>query len=98
MKRKKDKSKRGKRKGEREGRGKGRREGGRKGSYPTFFGCCSVAQSRPTLCDPMDCSQASLSFTISWVLLKLMSIELVMPSNIHHPIKIEIGAPLMAQW
>ena len=56
MKRKKDKSKRGKRKGEREGRGKGRREGGRKGNYPTFFGCCSVAQSRPTLCDPMDCS------------------------------------------
>ena len=29
----------------------------------------------------MDCSQASLSFTISWSLLKLMSIELVMPSN-----------------
>ena len=28
--------------------------------------------------------QASLSFTISWSLLKLMSIELVMPSN--HPI------------
>ena len=27
--------------------------------------------------------QASLSFTISWSLLKLMSIELVMPSN-HH--------------
>ena len=28
--------------------------------------CCSVAQSRPTLCDTMDCStQASLSFTIS---------------------------------
>ena len=29
----------------------------------------------------MDCSQASLSFIISWSLLKLMSIELVMPSN-----------------
>ena len=34
------------------------------------------------LCDPMDCStQASLSFAISQRLLKLMSIELVMPSN-----------------
>ena len=35
-----------------------------------------------TLCDPMTrASQASLSFTISWSLLKLMSIESVMPSN-----------------
>ena len=42
--------------------------------------CCSVAQSCPTLCDPVDCSsQASLSFTISWSLFKLMSIELMMP-------------------
>ena len=33
-------------------------------------------------CDPIDCSTpASLSFTISWGLLKLISIELVMPSN-----------------
>ena len=44
--------------------------------------CCSVAQSCPTLCDPMVCStQASLSFTISQSSLKLMSIESVMPSN-----------------
>ena len=44
--------------------------------------CCSVAQSCPTLCDPIHCNtQASLSFPISWSLLKLMSIELVMPSN-----------------
>ena len=55
--------------------------------------CCSVAQPCLTLCDPMDCNgkdfvtpwtaacQASLSFTISWSLLKLMSVELVMPSN-----------------
>ena len=42
--------------------------------------CCSVTQSRPTLGNPMDC-QASLSFTISRSLLKLMSIESVMPSN-----------------
>ena len=44
------------------------------------FCCCSVAQSCPTLCDPMDC-KASLSLTISRSLLKLMSIELVMPSS-----------------
>ena len=44
--------------------------------------CCSVMQSCPILCNPMNCSmQASLSFTISWSLLKLISIELVMPSN-----------------
>ena len=40
----------------------------------------SVAQSYLTLCDPMDC-QASLSVTNSRSLLKLMSIELVIPSN-----------------
>ena len=36
----------------------------------------SVAQSCPTLCDPM-----ALGHSNSWSLLKLMSIELVMPSN-----------------
>ena len=42
----------------------------------------SVAQLYLTLCDSMDCSmQASLSITNSQSLLKLMSIELVMPSN-----------------
>ena len=42
----------------------------------------SLAQSCLTLWDPMDCSMpASLSFTISQSLLKLMSIESVMPSN-----------------
>ena len=42
----------------------------------------SVAQSCLTLCDPMDYStQASLSITNSWSLLKFMSTELVMPSN-----------------
>ena len=40
----------------------------------------SVSQSCLTLSDPMDCSmQASLSFTNSQSLLKLMSIKLVMP-------------------
>ena len=42
----------------------------------------SVAQSRPTLCDPMNHSMpASLSITNSWSLPKLMSIESVMPSS-----------------
>ena len=41
----------------------------------------SVAQSCPSLCDPMDCSTpASLTFTISWSLLKFMSTESVMSS------------------
>ena len=64
-----------------------------------YVGCCSVAQSCLTLCDPISsvvcdpisticgvlfsCSayQASLSFAIFWSLLKLMSVESVMPSN-----------------
>ena len=42
----------------------------------------SVVQLCLILCDPMDCSTpASLSITSSWSLLKLRSIELVMPSN-----------------
>ena len=42
----------------------------------------SVAQSCPTLCDPMTAAhQATLSITNSQSLLKLMSIESVMPSN-----------------
>ena len=49
---------------------------------PCSYSCCSVAQSCPTLCDPMDCStQSSLSFTNSQSFLKLMSIESVIPSN-----------------
>ena len=43
---------------------------------------CLVATSCLTLCDPWTATcQASPSFTISWNLLKLMSIESVMPSN-----------------
>ena len=41
----------------------------------------SVAQWCPTLCDPMDCSTPVFPITNSWNLLKLMSIELVKPSN-----------------
>ena len=41
-----------------------------------------VALSCPALCNLVDCStQASLSITSCWSLLKLMSIESVMPSN-----------------
>ena len=45
--------------------------------------CCSVTQSCPTLCKSMHCSTlgASLSITNSQSLLKLMFIELVMPSK-----------------
>ena len=55
-----------------------------KGECIELFSCCchSVAQSCLTLWDPMDCStQVSLSFTISWSFLKLMTIESVMPSK-----------------
>ena len=41
----------------------------------------SVAQSCPTLCDPMDCSTPDLPVHHSRSLLKLMSIESEMPSN-----------------
>ena len=42
----------------------------------------SVTQSCPTLCDPMNHSTpGTLSITNSWSLLKLMCIELVMPSS-----------------
>ena len=44
--------------------------------------CCSGAQFCPTLCDPMDCSTPSFpAFTISWSLLKRISVKSVMPSN-----------------
>ena len=43
---------------------------------------CSVTKLCPTLCYRMDCNTPSFpSFTVSWSLLKLISIELVMPSN-----------------
>ena len=47
-----------------------------------IIACCSIAQSYPTLCTPWTAArQASLSITISWSLLKLMSIESMMPFN-----------------
>ena len=50
---------------------------------PQGFQFGSVAQSSLTVCDPMDfeASQVSLFITNSWSLLKLMSIESVIPSN-----------------
>ena len=45
--------------------------------------CCSVAHGVRLFATPWTAArQASLSFTVSWSLLKLMSIESVMPS--HH--------------
>ena len=43
--------------------------------------CCLVAWSCPTAAPWIAACQAFLSFTISWSLFKLMSIESVMPSN-----------------
>ena len=55
---------------------------GHPGSPHVHLCCCSVTQLCPTLCDHMDCSTSGfLSFTISRSLRKLVSIELVMPSN-----------------
>ena len=41
----------------------------------------SVAQSCPTLCDPMNCSTPGLPITNSWSSLRLTSIKSVMPSS-----------------
>ena len=46
--------------------------------YCPHFCCCSVAKSRPTLVTPC---QIFLSYTVSWSLLRLMSIESMMPYN-----------------
>ena len=43
--------------------------------------CSSVARSCLTLCNLMDCSTPGFPVTNSWSLLRLMSIESVMPSN-----------------
>ena len=64
----------------------------KKNNYYTFF-CCSIAQSCPTLCDPMDCSTPGFPvLNISQSLLKLMSIESVMPS-----IHLFLYCPLLLQ-
>ena len=52
------------------------------GRADAFVSCCSVTKSCLNLCDPWTAArQASLFFTISLSLLKLMSIELVMVPN-----------------
>ena len=59
--------------------------------------CCSVAILHLTFGDPVDCSTwAPLSPTVSWSLLKLMSIELVMPSShliLCHPLLLPLIFP-----
>ena len=53
-----------------------------KGSVNCCCYCCSVTQSCPTLCYPRTAAcQTPLSITNSWSLLKVMSIESVLPSN-----------------
>ena len=49
-----------------------------KTTRPARYQFSSVPKSCPSLCDPMDCSNTVIN---SWSLLKLMPIELVMPSN-----------------
>ena len=46
---------------------------------PDTFCCCSVAQSGLTLCNPLDCGRPG--FPVLHYLLKLMSLELMMPTN-----------------
>ena len=51
-------------------------------TYVYMYCCYSMAQSYPTLCNPMDCNMSGLSVLhISWSLPKFMSIALVMPSS-----------------
>ena len=56
----------------------------------SYICCCSVTELCLALSDPWTTArQASLSFTISWSLLKLMPIESVMPSShliLYHPL------------
>ena len=60
-----------------------------------------VTQSYPYLCDAMDTAhQAILSITISWSLLKLTSINSVMPSNhliLCHPLLL-LPSTFPASW
>ena len=62
-------------------------------SFPDSFPdcCCSVTQSWLFATPWTAAGQASLSFTISWSLLKFMSVESMMPFNhlilcLHHPL------------
>ena len=48
---------------------------------PNFCYCCSVAQSCPALCNPMDCSTPGFPALHCLLELAHMSIESVMPSN-----------------
>ena len=53
--------------------------------------CCWVAKLCPTLCNPMGCSMPGsyVLHSLSWSLLKFMSIEVVMSSNLlilYHPL------------
>ena len=55
-----------------------------------LLSCCSITKLCLTFCDPIECSMPGFpSLTISQSLLKLMSLEFVMPSNhliLCHPV------------
>ena len=56
-----------------------------------YYFCCSVTHLCLTLCNPMDCRRPGFPvlhyLILSFILLKLMSIESVMPSsNLTHPL------------
>ena len=63
--------------------------------------CCSVTQLCPTLCDPMhcsvDCSQTSLSFTVSWSLFRPMSIVISDAIQSSHPLTSSFPAFSLSQ-
>ena len=47
-----------------------------------FHCCCSVTQLCPTLCNPVDCSTPGfVDLYHPWSMLKLLSVELVIPSR-----------------
>ena len=58
-------------------------------TFSFSFCCCSVAKSCLTATPWTAAHQASLSFTVSWSLLKFMSTDSMMPSNhliLSHPL------------
>ena len=65
------------------------------------FYCYLVPKYCPTLCDPMDCSMpgSTLFFTIFQSLLKLMSIESLIPSNhivVCNPLPFPVSSTLIS--
>ena len=52
------------------------------GEHTDHYNCSSLIKSCPIICSPTSCSTPGfLSFTFSWSLLKLVSTQLMIPSN-----------------